>query len=295
MEADRTASIPVFVPPPVTTEDVAAAISQLKPGASPGPDGIPPFLLKACAAALSSPSADLYNYSFSRALIPDVWKLAHVTPVHKGTGKPLNSLKSYRPISLTCILCKIFETLICSKISTHLEVNNLFCSSQHGFRKGRSCETLLSLLHHDLSSALDSSKEADVLSIDFSKAFGSVNHDHILTKLLGFGISGATLKWVSNFLVYFNKCASSDQVLVPCDASACVSVNASDCQGGTVRHPAGPCGCCDACVRQLGQGERCYHSKKEKSTNHTPGECKHGIKCSAVTCNCEGPSREEDD
>lgn len=197
---NRTESIPMFVPSPVTTEDVAAAISQLKPGASPGPDGIPPFLLKACAAALSSPLADLYNYSFSRALIPDVWKLAHVTPVHKGTGKPLNSLESYRPISLTCILCKIFETLICSKISTHLEVNNLLCSSQHGFRKGRSCETLLSLLHHDLSSALDSSKEADVLSIDFSKAFDSVNHDHILTKLPGFGISGATLKWVSNFL-----------------------------------------------------------------------------------------------
>lgn len=68
------------------------------------------------------------------------------------------------------------------------------------FQKRTKRETLLSVLHHDLSGTLDSSKEADVLSLDFSSAFDSINHNLLITKLPGFGITGTTLQWITAFL-----------------------------------------------------------------------------------------------
>ena len=68
-------------------------------------------------------------------------------PVYKKGDKhdPLN----YRPISLTCICCKLLEHIISSNVMSHLENNNILYDLQHGFRPSRSCETqLISFLQH---------------------------------------------------------------------------------------------------------------------------------------------------
>ena len=69
--------------------------------------------------------------------------------VFKKGDKSLAS--NYRPISLTCILCKVLEHIISSNIAKHLDGQGLMYDLQHGFRERRSCETQLVLLIEDLA------------------------------------------------------------------------------------------------------------------------------------------------
>ena len=81
------------------------------------------------------------------------WKIANVLVYKKGDrAKPSN----YRPISLTCITSKLFEHIIAPHIMQQLENNNILYDLQHGFRCGRSCESQLLSLVHELMHNHDS-------------------------------------------------------------------------------------------------------------------------------------------
>ena len=72
---------------------------------SNGPDGIPPVVYKYLASCLAEPLAMIFCIIMQQGIVPDIWKTATVIPIYKKgpTSNPLN----YRPISLTCIGCKI--------------------------------------------------------------------------------------------------------------------------------------------------------------------------------------------
>ena len=65
------------------------------------------------------------------------------------------SPNNYRPISLTCLCCKILEHIIQSNIYTHLTRHQVFCDEQHGFRAQRSCESQLTLTIDDFATCLN--------------------------------------------------------------------------------------------------------------------------------------------
>ena len=96
---------------------------------------------------------------------------------------------NYRPISLTCVYCKLVEHAISSAITDHLNHHNIMCKEQHGFRKCRSCETQLSEAFNDLSSYLNVGIQTDLLLLDFSMTFDTVSHKHLLNKLCHYGIN----------------------------------------------------------------------------------------------------------
>ena len=83
---------------------------------------------------------------------------------------------NYRPVSLTCILCKILEHIINRHILDHLDEYRILVDAQHGFRKRRSCETQLILTCHDLAKVVNDSGQVDMLVLDFAKAFDTVAH-----------------------------------------------------------------------------------------------------------------------
>ena len=81
----------------------------------------------------------------SVANVPDVWKTAIITPFHK--KGPTNVLSNYRPISITCVPCKLLERIVINKIYKHLFDNDILCNDQNGFVRGRStCTNLLEAL-----------------------------------------------------------------------------------------------------------------------------------------------------
>ena len=116
------------------------------------------------------------------------------------TMRKQDSVTSYRPISLTSPICKIMESIINDNIQEHLQNNNVIPLEQHGFTPGRSCSTQLLLAINEWNKALDDGYSVDVLYFDFQKAFDSVPHNCLISKLQSCGISGHVLEWIRNFL-----------------------------------------------------------------------------------------------
>ena len=178
--------------------DVKRILEGLDIYKSVGPDKIHPKLL----ANLSNNTGfvraltQLYNNCFESGCIPAVWKTAHVTAIHKKGC--MSDARNYRPISLTCVLCKVYEKIVRSHILDHIAPK--IVPQQHGFTSGRSClSNLLEFIDasNDLIEAGDS---VDIFYMDFQKAFDTVPHHRLLRKLENLGINGKTLAMISDFL-----------------------------------------------------------------------------------------------
>ena len=107
---------------------------------------------------------------------------------------------NYRPVSLTCIVCKILESIIRDIVVEHMLDCNLYSKCQHGFRKHRSCITQLLEVMEDFTKFVDNKKDIDIIYLDFQKAFDQVPHRRLLHKLNYLGITGNIHKWISDFL-----------------------------------------------------------------------------------------------
>uniref|UniRef100_A0A8B9ZR40 Reverse transcriptase domain-containing protein n=1 Tax=Anas zonorhyncha TaxID=75864 RepID=A0A8B9ZR40_9AVES len=92
------------------------------------------------------------------------------------------------------------EQIILSVITRHLQGNQAIRTSQHGFMKGRSCLTNLISFYDKVTRLMDEGKAADVVYLDFSKAFDTVSHSILLKKLDALGLDWHTLGWVKNWL-----------------------------------------------------------------------------------------------
>ncbi|KAI8519197.1 hypothetical protein Bbelb_024540 [Branchiostoma belcheri] len=92
------------------------------------------------------------------------------------------------------------EHIVVTSIMHHFEVHDVLNDSQHGFRKGRSCETQLLDFAEELTTNLESGKQTDLLIMDFAKAFDRVNHSLLVHKLHRYGVGDSTLAWINNFL-----------------------------------------------------------------------------------------------
>ena len=114
-----------------------------------------------------------------------------MSPIFKKGDKtdPAND----RPISLTCVLCKLLGHIIASNISKHFTDQNILYDLQHGFREWRSCETQLIMLIDKLSKNMQSRKQTDLILLDFSKAFDKVAHEELLQKTSRLRHKGGTL------------------------------------------------------------------------------------------------------
>ena len=83
---------------------------------------------------------------------------------------------------------------------THMTENDLLSPKQHGFIQGRSCVTQLLAVLDSWTLALDEGGNIDTIYLDFAKAFDTVPHQRLLTKLRGYGIEGRILAWIEAFL-----------------------------------------------------------------------------------------------
>ena len=103
-------------------------------------------------------------------------------------------------MSLTSIVCKVFEKLVRDHLVNHMEVNKLFNENQHGFRSQRSCVTQLLEVIEEWYEVLDNGGCVDAVYLDFQKAFDTVPNQRLLNKLHSYGIRGKILNWVGELL-----------------------------------------------------------------------------------------------
>ena len=150
------------------------------------------------ATELSPAVACLFQQSIDSGSLPTDWTSANVAPVFKKGDR--HKAENYRPVSLTSVLSKLLEHIICRSMMSHFEKNEVLTDLNHGFRSGYSPETQLAVTIDDLAKRFDDGQQTDVVILDFSKAFDTVPHDRLLHKLNSYGIKGQLLSWIKTFL-----------------------------------------------------------------------------------------------
>ena len=140
----------------------------------------------------------LFNRSISRADVPSIWKFLLVIPVLK-PGKDPSLGPSYRPISLLCPASKVLERLLLPYVNEGIRLD----SSQHGFRAKRSPTTALLPLVQTIASGFNEQKPPKrtvMAAVDLSRAFDTVDHDILRSKLTTSQIHSNVIRWISVWL-----------------------------------------------------------------------------------------------
>ena len=130
--------------------------------------------------------------------MPEILKIAKVIPIHK--GEKTNIPGNYRPISLLSIFEKLIEKIMCNRLKSFLNKNNILYKYQFGFRENHSTSHALIDLIEYINKCLDEGKYVFGIYIDLKKAFDTVKHDILLSKLQHYGIRGIALDWFKSYL-----------------------------------------------------------------------------------------------
>ena len=178
----------------ITTSGIDALLSNLNVHKTAGSDGISARVLKEMCISIALIFKAIFDCSLNTGVIPHDWKIANITSLFK-KGDWLQT-SNYQPISLTCIISKIFEHILCSNIMKHLNKNGILHHHQHGFQHNHSCETQLISLVHDLTQLW----YRHTMSMDFAKVFDTVSHQRLLYELHWYDVHGKVPKWIREFL-----------------------------------------------------------------------------------------------
>ena len=170
----------------VTPNDITNTIKNLNASKSPGDDNIPVIFIKDGIHQLSKPLASLINKCIAQSVFPSSEKLAKVKPIYKSAEQ--NQMCNYRPISVIPVLSKVFEPTVHHQLYDYLDENNLLSNVQFGFRKNRSTQHAVTLLADHIRTHMDKGKLTGAVFLDLSKAFDTVDHGCLLSKLNAYGI-----------------------------------------------------------------------------------------------------------
>ena len=96
------------------------ALESVKANKATGPDNIPAWVLRNYANVLAPPLTAIFNNSLRKGVLPMEWKMANVIPLPK-TSPPVSIEKDIRPISLTPIAAKVFESIIMKWVDETIE------------------------------------------------------------------------------------------------------------------------------------------------------------------------------
>ena len=181
-----------------TPDEIYDIINDLDGKKSSDIYNISPDLVKLNAQAISQVLTIIFNISIKEGCFPSAMKVAKIIPVHKGDS--VLSVGNYRPISLLPIFSKIFERLIYNRLTTFITENKILSELQFGFQKNKSTEQAVTSIVSALEQAKQEKKSSYCVFLDFAKAFDTVNHEILLSKLNHHGISGSSHKLFETYL-----------------------------------------------------------------------------------------------
>ena len=143
----------------VTPLGVTKLLNGINPKKAQDPDEIPCRILKGLDNELTLALTAIFNQFLETGELPLIWTEAIVTPIYKKGDR--NLPENYRPISLTCVCCKLLEHIICTHIRHHLDTQNILSKLQHGFSSRHSCVSQLTITMHDLLKHRDKRTQID--------------------------------------------------------------------------------------------------------------------------------------
>ena len=140
----QTSKYPTMPSFTIGAEGICKLLKALQPNKAAGPDKISPTILRELHDQISDILQVIFTKSLETGKLPSSWLDANISHIYKKGDRSLPS--NYRPISLTCVLCKVMEHIITSQLVKHFNKHNILYELQHSFREKRSCETQLKLV-----------------------------------------------------------------------------------------------------------------------------------------------------
>ena len=140
----------------------------------------------------------LVNKCIESSSVPFQWKRAVVTPVPK--CKQYTSLSHFRPISVLPVLSKVLERVLLNQIQSHLIKYDLLSPHQSGFCSGYSTQDVLLHVTDKWLKGIDGGKFTGAVFLDLTKAFDTVDHSILCTKLTYYGFRGSSYDLLCNYL-----------------------------------------------------------------------------------------------
>ena len=163
-----------------------------------GVDKLHPYLASVAAFQIFRPVTYIINLSIKQGIFPDNLKIAKVIPIFKQGSRLL--CDNYRPISVLPTLSKIFEKCIYYQLISYFSSENIIIPNQYGFKPGSTTMDCLVDLIEEISTSLDQGNYAVSIFLDLGKAFDTVNHSILLSKLLFYGIQNPYINWFKSYL-----------------------------------------------------------------------------------------------
>ena len=183
---------------PCTHTEVLTIIKCMKTSKACGPNSIPTNFLIEFSESLVGPLESIINMSLKEGIFPNINKEADVRPSYKKGDK--TRCDNYRPISLLSNISKIFERIMYSRLEDFLKSSDVLYKFQFCFRKQYSTNHALLSIVENIRSALDKNMYSCGVFIDLEKAFDTVDHRILLSKLYHYGIRGNANSWFYSYL-----------------------------------------------------------------------------------------------
>ena len=165
------------------TSDEIRDIIASGPNKSCQLDLIPTWLVKQCVDQLLPLLTSIINESLTKGDFPNDFKNAIVKPLLKKPCLDKDELKNYRPVSNLHCISKVIEKLVEKRLKEHMSEYSMYDPMQSVYKLLHSTETTLVKINYNILSSLDTKKCTVLISLDFSAAFDTINHNVLLNRL----------------------------------------------------------------------------------------------------------------
>lgn len=192
---------------PITPAEVSISVRHLQRGKAVGSDGITAEVLKYGGEGMHECLHSLCQLVFNQGEAPMDWLRGVIVPLHKGGDEkqPLN----YRPITLLSVAGKVYTGILQQRLMKWSEANHIIEPEQGGFRPKRGCPEQVFTLTELIKLRRLQGRRTYACFIDIKKAYDTVWHDGLKTKLMQAGIHGTMYRAICSL---YAACESTIQL-----------------------------------------------------------------------------------